>query len=159
MNIFTFQDYYKNEVQLTFNDHGFISDPRHVLVICRYKEQWLLTRHSRRGLEFPGGKVEAGELPDDAAVREVWEETGAGLASIEWLGQYKVTGKAEVIYKNVYFARVEEIIPKEDYMETLGPVLCRELPADLKNNASFSFLMRDDVIPYCLTELKQRNWT
>lgn len=159
MNIFTFQDYYKNEVQLTFNDRAFISEPRHVLVICRYNEKWLLTRHSRRGLEFPGGKVEAGELSKHAAVREVWEETGARLSSIEWLGQYKVTGKAEVIYKNVYFARVEKLIEKEDYMETLGPVLCADLPEDLKNDVSFSFLMRDDVIPYCLAELKQRNWT
>lgn len=159
MNIFTFQDYYKNEVQLTFNDHAFISEPRHVLVICRYNEKWLLTRHSRRGLEFPGGKVEAGELSEHAAVREVWEETGARISSIEWLGQYKVTGKTEVIYKNVYFAQIEELIEKEDYMETLGPVLCINLPADLKNDEAFSFLMRDDVIPYCLTELRQRNWT
>ena len=35
--------------------------------------------HHHRKLEMwlpPGGHIERDELPDDAAVREVWEETG-----------------------------------------------------------------------------------
>jgi mutator protein MutT len=37
--------------------------------------------------DFPGGKIEAGESPEQAAVRECWEE--AGIA-IEVLGQWPV---------------------------------------------------------------------
>ena len=41
------------------------------LVICRFFDQWLLTRHKERGWEFPGGKREPGETLEVAAFREV----------------------------------------------------------------------------------------
>ena len=41
------------------------------------RDQWLLTHHLRRGLEFPGGKVELGETPEEAAVREFMKKLAA----------------------------------------------------------------------------------
>lgn len=35
--------------------------------------------------EFPGGKVEAGELPEDALVREIGEELGCVIEVTGWL--------------------------------------------------------------------------
>ena len=43
----------------------------------------LLHKHKKLGRWFPpGGHVEPNELPDDAAVREVWEESGVLVALI-----------------------------------------------------------------------------
>ena len=53
-----------------------------MFVICRFYQQWLLTKHKIRGWEFPGGKKEEGETLEEAAIREVEEETGARSQNI-----------------------------------------------------------------------------
>lgn len=143
---YNFEDYYENPVLLSFDNHPFDSTPKHVWVICRFKDQWLLTRHPRRGWEFPGGKVEEGETPEEAAIREVYEETGARVGSIRYIAQYKVDGRSGTIIKNVYYAEIMEVRAKTDYMETDGPVFIHELPYDIRTNETYSFMMKDDVL-------------
>jgi 8-oxo-dGTP diphosphatase len=153
--MYTFTDYYQNTVQLSFDDHPFSRTPKHVWVICRYQDQWLLTHHLRRGLEFPGGKVEEGEMSEEAAVREVREETGGVVASLEYIGQYKVSGKDKIIIKNIYFAEISEILEHTHYNETKGPVLLEEIPANIREDRRFSFIMRDDVLVHSLKQVKK----
>lgn len=151
----TFYDYYGNEVQLRFENHPFSNDPRHVWIICRYSDRWLLTEHIGRGLEFPGGKVEAGETPIEAAIREVNEETGGIVQSIVYIGQYKVAGKAETVIKNIYYADIQSIQKRADYFETNGPVLLKELPKQIKSDRRYSFIMKDDVLTNSLQQIKK----
>jgi len=42
---YTFKDFYRNTVQLSFEHEPFSNAPKHVWVICRYQHQWLLTQH------------------------------------------------------------------------------------------------------------------
>ncbi|WP_188735708.1 RNA deprotection pyrophosphohydrolase [Oceanobacillus neutriphilus] len=153
MNVF--KDYYNNTVQLSFLDHPFSKSPRHVWVICRYKDKWLLTDHKERGIEFPGGKVESGEAVEQAAVREVMEETGAIVKKLHYIGQYKVDGRRETVIKNVYFAEIDELMPQPTYYETNGPVLLREVPANVRRKSNYSFIMKDAVLESCMLRIKK----
>jgi 8-oxo-dGTP diphosphatase len=78
----TFLDLAGNKVELTFSQNAFQEESRHVLVICHLGDDWLLTHHKTRGLEFPGGKMETGESLEDTAYREVYEETGALISEL-----------------------------------------------------------------------------
>ncbi|KEZ49732.1 MULTISPECIES: RNA deprotection pyrophosphohydrolase [Metabacillus] len=154
--MFRFKDYYHNEVHLSFEEHPFSEKPKHVWVICRYGNRWLLTIHRDRGYEFPGGKVEKGENPSDAALREVKEETGASVSKLHYVGQYKVLGKEKTIIKNIYYAEIDEIIPQADYLETEGPILFETLPTDIGRNRRFSFIMKDDVLLKSMERILER---
>lgn len=39
--------------------------------------------------EFPGGKIESGELKEDAIIREIKEETNLSIQSVEYVGEVK----------------------------------------------------------------------
>lgn len=150
-----FKDYYQNEVLLSFDDHPFSKHPKHVWVICTYNHKWLLTRHRDRGFEFPGGKVENGETPLEAAKREVLEETGGIVQNIQYFGQYKVLGKEKTIVKNIYIAEVERLLEQNNYFETDGPMLLTELPPNIEQDSRFSFIMKDGVLTHSLSRMKK----
>lgn len=152
----TFYDYYNNKVQLTFFDQQLEAKAKHVWVLCRYQDSWLLTKHSDRGLEFPGGKVEKGEHPQDAAIREVKEETGGIVEKLHYLGQYVVEGKKETVTKNIYFAEIASMEKQDTYYETDGPVFMKDIPDNVRDNKAYSFIMKDDVLTYSMKKVKEK---
>ncbi|SET33133.1 8-oxo-dGTPase [Oceanobacillus limi] len=154
--MYTFRDFYNNEVKLSFEDHPFSKSPKHVWVICKYNNKWLLTDHKERGLEFPGGNVEEGETPEQAAEREIREETGGIVKKLTYVGQYYVAGKGKHVIKNVYFASIQLLHKQKTYYETNGPVLLNDIPSNVMNNQLYSFIMKDHVLTYSLDFIKQR---
>ena len=137
-----FKDFEGRRVTLEFKENGSAG---HVLAICRMDGKYLLTDHKIRGVEFPGGKVEPGETLEEAVHREVFEETGASIRALKYIGYYKVRD-AESFMKAVYFADIKDIFFKCDYLETMGPVLfgsIDEVPEEKR-----SILLEDDCIRY-----------
>lgn len=59
---------------------GVVADGGRVLVRRRTRDPGMGTVW-----EFPGGKLDAGEDPEGAAVREVLEETGLPTRAVAWL--------------------------------------------------------------------------
>lgn len=142
----TFQDFHGDHVRLSFERDSFAQQARHVLILCRYEGQWLLTKHKERGLEFPGGKVEAGETLEEAARREVLEETGATLNSLQWRGEYEVENKAGKFVKAIFYGEVEELQENSHYYETEGPKLVGGELLSKRFGEEYSFIMKDAVI-------------
>ncbi|GAA0332454.1 antimutator 8-oxo-(dGTP/GTP)ase [Bacillus carboniphilus] len=135
-----------NKVELTYGMTTDTKEISNVLCISKIKDQWLCTRHRVRGIEFPGGKVEQGETPEFAAKREIWEETGGVVQFLRFIGQYKVISQKDYFVKGIYFAAVEKLEKKDDYLETGGPVLLEPSTAFQNLDESFSFIMRDGVV-------------
>ncbi|MFD0827194.1 RNA deprotection pyrophosphohydrolase [Neobacillus sp. M.A.Huq-85] len=145
-----FIDQNGNKVELSFSKKSFPDEAKHVLVICQYKDSWLLTCHKRRGLEFPGGKREEGETLEEAARREVLEETGAHLGEVKRIGEYRVIDPKGPFVKAIFWGIVSTLNKTNTYYETNGPVLVKGDLLQLRFGDEYSFIMKDRVVEECL---------
>jgi 8-oxo-dGTP diphosphatase len=149
----TFNDEKGGTVKLSFLNDSFSKEADHVLVICRFFDQWLLTRHKERGWEFPGGKREPGETLEVAALREVEEETGAKLKNLQFIGEYEVTYESNSFVKAIFSGEVETLTKKENYLETNGPILIGGDLLSLRFQEHYSFIMKDRVVEIALDKI------
>ncbi|WHY85085.1 nucleoside triphosphatase YtkD [Neobacillus novalis] len=143
-----------NKVELSFSQGAFEEEAKHVLVICQFGEGWLLTNHKQRGLEFPGGKREPGETLEEAARREAYEETGAILADLNLLAQYRVQDVVGPFVKSVFWGKVKRIDETSSYHETNGPVTVNGDILQLRFGEEYSFIMKDRVVEECITHIQ-----
>lgn len=84
------------------------------VILARHDGKWVLCKHKERDTyEAPGGHREPGETIDEAARRELYEETGAVRYEIEPLCVYSVTDDSgEETFGMLYAAEILELEPE-----------------------------------------------
>lgn len=90
---------------------------KYSVIVSRYRGKWLLCKHhERETFEIPGGHRESGETPEQAARRELYEETGAVRYALKELCVYSVAETdAPETFGMLYFADIEELSPLPDF--------------------------------------------
>lgn len=136
-----FTDLLGTRVELTFDLQQPMIAPRHVLLLLRKDDQWLLTKHQTRGIEFPGGKAEKNETIEDAVKREAYEETGVMIQKIHQFAQYIVHSE-DPFCKAVFIAAVEKIDVNAPTYETAGALWMTT--EQLDTCETLSFHMQDE---------------
>lgn len=149
-----FRDHLGAQVLLSFGENNFGTVIKHVLILSRYKNGWVLTKHKKRGFEFPGGKVECGETLEEAATREVFEETGGVLNKLIKIGHYEVHNNGESFVKAIFYGEIKELIRKEDFLETDGPVFIDDPHLSDRLSDEYSFIMKDAVVEKSLNYIQ-----
>jgi len=102
------------------------------LVFACYDTRFVVADIAGRGWCIPGGRLEPGETPEQAAQREAWEECGATLGPLCLLGHYLLTevadGKTTLV--PTYRATVLRLDPLPSHTEARGVRLmaAEELP-------------------------------
>ena len=108
---------------------GYCDESEYTRVVCvsKYHDQYVFAYNKKRnGWEIPGGHIEPGETWQEAAVREMYEETGATKINIEPICAYKIT-----TYGLLCYCEILELtdIPKNSEMEKI--IFSNTLPDNL----------------------------
>jgi len=95
---------------------GTLKDYTFVVIFCRYQDKWLYCRiKDSDTYGNAGGHIEPGELPLEAAKRELQEETGAIKFDITPAFDYSVQNANDYSTGQVYFAHIHELGELPDY--------------------------------------------
>ncbi|MDS9472960.1 NUDIX domain-containing protein [Sporosarcina pasteurii] len=143
-----FHDSQGGHVELSFGKNCFEVPARHVLVVLKHGEKWLLTKHRTRGIEFPGGKAELGESLEAAAIRETFEETGVTISNVHQFAEYLVRSNI-TFCKAVFTGVINEIEENPTLHETEGAIWMTD--EELDACKTLSFHMKDTG----MTELRR----
>ena len=98
-------------VEVKFYDEVDDNLLKFAVIIAKSGNKWVFCKHQKRNTyEIPGGHREPGEPIDDAAKRELYEETGATDYTLKRVCVYSVTAadnfNGEETFGMLYFADI-----------------------------------------------------
>lgn len=103
----------------------------YVVIAAREKGRWIFVRHRERSTwELPAGHIEEGESADQAAHRELFEETGTRSCSLSYLCDYQVSARGKDEWGRLYLAEIFQRNPRLEY-EIEELLFSSGLPASL----------------------------
>ena len=116
-------------------DLGYCDESEYtrVVCVCRYQGKFLFSYNKKReGWEIPGGHIEEGETWQEAAKREMYEETGATKIKVTPVCVYKIS-----TFGLLCFCEILELekLPEEYEMSEI--MLSDKLPDNLTFPDSF----------------------
>jgi 8-oxo-dGTP diphosphatase len=117
-----------------FYDRFYIPDGKLIfsVITAKFKDKWIFVRHNGCStLEIIGGHIEEGETSEEAAHRELMEESGAIRYNLGCVATYSVTEREETGYGRLYHAEVFELGLIPDISEIAEVILLHNLPEDL----------------------------
>lgn len=104
----------------------------YAVIASRFCNNWLYVRHHKRNTwEIPGGHIEVNESADEAARRELMEETGAVDFKLECVATYSVFKDGETGYGRLYLADIFKLGPVPDISEIAEIKMLGSLPENL----------------------------
>jgi 8-oxo-dGTP diphosphatase len=131
---------YTPEINLTYS-----------VIAAKYSDGWLYVRHQKRNTwEIPGGHIEEDETADEAARRELMEETGAVDFTIECVSTYSVLKDGTTGYGRLYLAEISRLEPVPDISEIAEIRKMASLPENLTH---------PDIQPYLFQRILEHRKT
>jgi 8-oxo-dGTP diphosphatase len=104
----------------------------YAVIASKYSGIWIYVRHHKRTTwEIPGGHIEKGETADEAASRELMEETGAIDFKIECVSTYSVLKNGKTGFGRLYLAEISALGPVPDTSEIAEVKMMDSLPENL----------------------------
>jgi 8-oxo-dGTP diphosphatase len=117
-----------------------------VVIASNYQGKWVWVKHRERDTwEIPGGHIEKGESANEAAKRELVEETGATKFTIKSICDYSVNTGNKKGVSRLYYAKIEELGPLPE-----SEISCIKLFDDLPE-----MLTHPEIQPILFDEVKR----
>ena len=120
--------------KVKFYNPSFLPEARLIysVIAAKVDKNWLFVRHNKRDTwEIPGGHIEADESADEAAERELMEETGAIEFRLQCVATYAVIKNGNTGYGRLYLADILKLGPVPDTSEIAEVKMMGSLPGNL----------------------------